>query len=74
MSRTAQKALGMPQSPGGLRRIEPANARAYSSINNEVTSSLFITEPGASAFPPTAQAMAGQAGPYANLAINHNIF
>ena len=74
MSRTAQKALGLPQSPQQSRRVEAPNQRAYSSINNDVTSSLFLTEPGASAFPPPTQLMAGQGGPYGNLAINHNIF
>ena len=74
MSRTAQKALGMPQSPQLSRRVEAPNARAYSSINNEVASSLFLTEPGPSAFAAPNQAVAGQSGPYANLAINHNIF
>ena len=52
--------------------MDAQNHRAYSSINNEAASSLFLTEPAASAFPPN---QAGHApGPYANLGINQNIF
>lgn len=51
--------------------MEALNNRGYSSINNEGTSSLFLTEPAAPVFPPNQM---GHAPPYANVGINQNIF
>lgn len=73
MSRTTQKALAFPQSPQITRKAhEAVNNRAYSSINNDGTSSLFLTEPAGPVFPPHQAAPAQ--GPYGNMGINQNIF
>ena len=64
MSKMAKQALALPQSPKMSRVAEPPNARAYSSINNEVASSLFLTEPGPSAFAHLHNASPAQPGPY----------